>query len=43
MQENFTMIKMTHPYDEDVTCSMQNVVLEENKEFKYTLFSLYPL
>ena len=23
----------THPYDEDETCLMQNVVLEENKEF----------
>jgi len=33
----------THPYDEDETCSMQNVVLEENKVFKYTLFSLCPL
>jgi len=33
----------THPDDEDETCSMQNVVLKENKEFKYTLFSLCPL
>jgi len=34
MQENFTMTKMTaitHPDDKDETCSMQNVVLEENK------------
>ena len=33
----------THPDDEDETNSMQNVVLEENKAFKYTLFSLCPL
>ena len=48
MQENFTINdqndrNFTHPDHEDETYSMQNVVLEENKEFKYTLFSMCQL
>jgi len=46
MQENFTMIKMTEISLTPMTKMrrlMQNVVLEVNKEFTYTLFSLCPL
>ena len=46
MQENFTIIKMNEisltPMTKE-TCLMQNVVLEEKKVFKYTLFYLCPL
>ena len=47
MLENFTMIKMTEISLTHMTkmrnVQCKNVVLEENKEFKYTLFSMCPL
>ena len=47
MQKKFTVIKMTESLSTPMTkmrhVQMQNVVLEENKEFKYTLFSMFPL